>query len=540
MNNPDEKTAVEQFGKGDKYFGICVMMCTMPGLPMFGHGQIEGYAEKYGMEYRRAYYNETPDQWLVDRHAREISPLLHRRRVFAGVDNFLLYDVYAPEGHVEENVFAYSNSFENEKGLVIYHNRFADTRGWIRTSAAYAVKTGNGDEKVLVQRELKDGLGLRADDGVYYIFRDSITGLEYIRNGRELCEHGFYIELGAYKYHVFMDWREVIDDEEQRYTKLAEFLKGGGVPSMDEAAREVFARPVLVPFRELANAGFYRYLLEKRVDDEAAEPDATLLAEVLTKTQHVVDGIQYLLKIDPADTIVPAATRSDFAAILRLPIIAARSPLPKSRKYAAAVQYLQANLQPETETETLAWATLFSWASVRSLGRATGEAEAIVRSRNYLDEWLLGRTAAQTLTALGIADWQAAETANLIKVLTTQQQWYAAEAPVKKRVAQLLDTLLADKDARAYLKVNRYNEIEWYNKEAFEQLLWGLFAVAAIDVMASEENDPAAVADALVAAYDVIKKLQDAQADSEYQVEKLKSAVMPAPATRARKAAADA
>jgi hypothetical protein len=23
MNNPDEKTAVEQFGKGDKYFGIC-------------------------------------------------------------------------------------------------------------------------------------------------------------------------------------------------------------------------------------------------------------------------------------------------------------------------------------------------------------------------------------------------------------------------------------------------------------------------------------------------------------------------------------
>ncbi len=58
MNNPDEKTAVEQFGKGDKYFGICVLMSTLPGLPMFGHGQMEGYAEKYGMEYRRAYLNE--------------------------------------------------------------------------------------------------------------------------------------------------------------------------------------------------------------------------------------------------------------------------------------------------------------------------------------------------------------------------------------------------------------------------------------------------------------------------------------------------
>ena len=36
MNNPDEETAVEQFGKGDKYFGIATLMATLPGLPMFG------------------------------------------------------------------------------------------------------------------------------------------------------------------------------------------------------------------------------------------------------------------------------------------------------------------------------------------------------------------------------------------------------------------------------------------------------------------------------------------------------------------------
>lgn len=46
------------FGKDDKYFGVCVMMVTMPGLPMFAHGQIEGFSERYGMEYQRAYYNE--------------------------------------------------------------------------------------------------------------------------------------------------------------------------------------------------------------------------------------------------------------------------------------------------------------------------------------------------------------------------------------------------------------------------------------------------------------------------------------------------
>ena len=35
-------------------------MATMPGLPMFGHGQIEGFAEKYGMEYRRARWTSSP------------------------------------------------------------------------------------------------------------------------------------------------------------------------------------------------------------------------------------------------------------------------------------------------------------------------------------------------------------------------------------------------------------------------------------------------------------------------------------------------
>ena len=58
MNNPDEETAAVQFGTGDKYFGVCTLMVTMPGLPMFGHGQIEGFTEKYGMEFTRAQWDE--------------------------------------------------------------------------------------------------------------------------------------------------------------------------------------------------------------------------------------------------------------------------------------------------------------------------------------------------------------------------------------------------------------------------------------------------------------------------------------------------
>jgi glycosidase len=259
MNNPDERTAVDQFGKDDKYFGVATMMVTMPGLPMWGHGQVEGFTEKYGMEYRRAYWDETPDQHLIWRHEREVFPLMHKRYVFAGVEQFLLYDFYTPDGAVNEDVFAYSNRHGDERSLVLFHNRYATVRGWVRTSAAFAVKTGNGDEKVLVQRSIIEGMGLPGGENDFVIFRDVASNLEYIRGGRELAEAGLYVELGAYKYHVFLDWRAV-HDSDGRYHNIAAYLAGRGVPSVEDALRETFLAPVLVPFRELVSAATIRAL----------------------------------------------------------------------------------------------------------------------------------------------------------------------------------------------------------------------------------------------------------------------------------------
>ena len=159
MSNPDERTAIDQFGKGDKCFGVATMMATLPGLPMFGHGQIEGFTEKYGMEYQRPRYDETPDQWLVERHEREIAPLLQRRWLFAESSNFLLYDFFQDAGAVDENVFAYSNRNGGERALVVYNNRYGTAHGTIDFSAAYADK-GAGQ---LRQQRLSEGLGLNPD-----------------------------------------------------------------------------------------------------------------------------------------------------------------------------------------------------------------------------------------------------------------------------------------------------------------------------------------------------------------------------------------
>ncbi len=239
MNNPDEKTAAEQFGTTDKYFGVCTLMVTLPGLPMIGHGQIEGYREKYGMEYRHAKWDESVDDGLVRGHEWRIFPLTHRRALFANVEDFRLYDFYTLNPHsveasgtVNEDVFAYSNRNGNERGLVIYHNKYAETRGWIQNSAASMDKASGK----LVQKTLSEALSLPKD--TYVLFKDYVTGLEYIRSCQELTDKGLYVELGGYQCHVFLDWRFVNGEQWQ---VVCESLNGAGVPSAYGKFDEMFS-----------------------------------------------------------------------------------------------------------------------------------------------------------------------------------------------------------------------------------------------------------------------------------------------------------
>lgn len=216
LNNPDEETAVAQFGDNDKYFGVTLLMITMPGLPMFGHGQIEGFSEKYGMEYRRAYKNESVNQALVERHEREIFPLLHLRHLFAHVNDFHFYDFYKSDGTVDENVFAYSNGWGESKVLVFYHNRFAETSGWIKQSCAWLDK-GSGE---LRRINLDFALGLRREKGTFVRFKELISGREYTLSTEDIFEHGFYIHLKAYEYRVFTDFKVVSNINEDKEEQM--------------------------------------------------------------------------------------------------------------------------------------------------------------------------------------------------------------------------------------------------------------------------------------------------------------------------------
>jgi len=524
MNNPDEETAVAQFGKDDKYFGVCMMMATLPGLPMFGHGQIEGFGEKYGMEYRRAYWDEQADSHLVQRHEREIFPLLRRRYLFAEVRDFLLYDFYTPEGYVNEDVFAYSNRAGAERALVVYHNKYAEARGWIRTSVAYSVRAGDG-ERDLVQKSLGEGLGLHADDNHFCIFRDDVSGLEFIRNSQELFDTGLYVELGAYKFHVFLDFREVRDDEWHQYAHLTAYLNGRGVPSIEEALKEVLLQPVHAPFKELVNAGMFGRLIDARVTDPDGGLDAHLMDEVEGVTVQLLTEARQFVGGSGDEAAIAAAIaasiaqdiRRELEAVLQLPILESRYPSPKNSKYKAAVNYLNADLVDAPAI----WGGILSWLFVHSLGRALDESDFEGQSRSWIDEWLLGKIIAGALRDLGLDDEAAWWLVATLKLLTTHQSWFQARTPGKQEAYRVLETWLRDSEVQSFIQVNRYQDVLWFNKEAFEQLLWWMLIPAVVTLSADASRPATEVAGGITDCYQIIQQLLRAGLDSEYQLEKL-------------------
>lgn len=538
MNNPDERTAVDQFGKQDKYFGVCTMMVTLPGLPMFGHGQLEGYTEKYGMEYRRAYWDEQPDDDLIERHKRQIFPLLKKRYLFSQVQDFLLYDFYSTEGYVNEDVFAYSNRAGNERVLVVYHNKFATAKGWIRISAAYSTKS-DSSEHMLVQKHLGEGLGLSNDGNTYCIFRDPVNNLEYIRNSKELHENGLYIELDAYKCQVFTSFHEIQDNVWHQYANLAAYLNGHGVPNMDDALKEIFLQPIHQAYRELVNAGYFRWIISTRLI-AFDEPEASqlhigtteqVLLEAQNKVTHLVDEVNRSTQSVGDMLAIAEAVRRQLVSILDLPLFQEKYPLPHSRKYQQAMKYLHAGnmkTSPWKNGDAYAWSVILGWLFTSILGKTISIDDYEEISRSWMDEWMLNKIFVSTLNDLGLderSNWRAV---TLVKLLISHHTWWMSlDASQTKRnlpaAYQILSSILSDSDVLNYLGVNRYQDVLWFNKEAYEDLLWWLFIIATVEISSSQVMGGQAIEPSkiILHCYNEISNLLIQAQVSGYKLEKL-------------------
>jgi hypothetical protein len=205
--------------------------------------------------------------------------------------------------------------------------------------------------------------------------------------------------------------------------------------------------------------------------------------------------------------------RAELAAILQLPALDRSGALDR-----AAIAEVQAGL---ADTAGI-WNCLFGWAFIHALGKVTAGTDFAEQSRSWMDEWLLGRIVAGTLRELGDDEQQAALAVTVIKQLTSYQSWF--EAPELDHAYQLVETLFSDAEVQLLLRVNRYQDVLWFDKHAFERLLWWMLTVAVVSLSAGADTTADTAADtagAIGAAHRTITQLRAAAEAAGYQVEKL-------------------
>jgi glycosidase len=510
MSNPDEKTALEQFGKGDKYIGVATVLATIPGLPMLGHGQVEGFGEKYGMEFRRAFHDEQPDPWLVERHEREIFPLLHARGRYAEVAEFRLYDCVRDDGSIDENVLAYSNGHGPTRSLVVYHNRFASTAGRIRESAAFAVKQPDGS-RPLRHSTLAEALGVDDGDAVFVGYRDVHAGLEYLRSVEDFRREGLWLQLDAYACRVFGEFRELADPAGV-WRRLSGHLGGRGVPSLDDSLRELELEPVYAALGEALGAStdgrgaaIRRFVRAVR-DATGTTGDPAIVAAVATARLSALDELA-------GDTARARAQAGDGHISSHGPpdgdVLAPVRPAFADRWHRAV---------------------LSGWSMLEPIGKLAAGSMTGPTSRAWFDELRLAPVVARILreTDRGLdegAAWSAAERVRTLLALPRPSN--VGGKTQAERARRLVDAWLSHPDVRPFIRVNTWEEVEWFGRSEWRELLDWALLLDAIELEAERARSPEARSTELRDAVKLALDLAALGEDAGFRVDRLREAVSP-------------
>ncbi len=518
MSNPDEQTAIAQFGKDDKYFGIVLMMVTLPGLPMFGHGQIEGYTEKYGMEYKRAYYDEYPDGQLVLRHEHEVFPIMKRRHLFSDVKNFEVYDFQDSRGHVNQNVFAYSNMSGGERALIFFHNKFQECKGRIRMAALKS--TAEGGERRSEERSLGQALAINYGDNYFYVFKDYKSDLEYIRTGKEIHDQGMYAELRAFEYHIFLDFREIYDDGGD-YHAIARKLHGGGVQSIGCLLVEMRQAPIHEAVIALLSEEIVTTFKAHSLRTARTAAKAIQIGEIQLRFESFSNEVKKHTRSSADLKAIGSMFLHDIeaaGAIWRIlqPVRGKKSKKPSTDWESGFRKSKLFKMLPQSAGSGL----LFSWIIVDKLSQF-GPEDAPPSARTELIASLnLDKPFRKTFLAAGRSREQLQRDICLLRIMTKHRSFLTAADEHNRflRMEQLFD----DFDVREFIKVNLYNGTWYYNKECFSEMMQWLFFVSLIHEWNIEESPGSANVLKASQKFSFMNEVEQLSDRSEYDIEKLR------------------
>ena len=462
---------------------------------MFGHGQIEGYREKYGMEFKKSYWNEYPNQELILRHEKDIFPLLHKRYLFSEVKNFYFFNYVTNDGHVNENVFAYTNRVADEKAIIIYNNCYLQTSGWIKQSEPVRQITEN-----LISSSLINALEINKNERFFLIFRDQVTGLEYIRANKTLHDDGFFTQLNGYQYHAFVEFRE-IEDFDGLYCEVCNFLNGKGVPGIEEVIQQILVKSVHLALKKNYN----QQLISDFYELETLNQNLDLYRN---NHKDFLSSIKDYLNLNFSLN----STIREFDTTIKIYqfLISSKSKFEYLEKIQTKIIK---NLKiPDNQL------IFFAWLLLQGIGTVHSKEDWEKQSRSMIDELFLNKIIDEV--QLPKQNLDSGSLCNIVMILTEYQRWFEKIKGLDISWKEQIKLFLSDFNVRSFVNINRYNDVLWFNKESMYILIEWLETVACFNIMKVNYPSMENISSELKQLYEIIAFIYNGIENSEYKLHK--------------------
>jgi hypothetical protein len=368
------------------------------------------------------------------------------------------------------------------------------------------------------QRTLGESFGLASEPAACVAYRNAFTGLEYLHRARDLAERGMNLELRAYQTNVFLDWRDLRDRPDCPWGALCDRLAGRGVPSLEDALRDLQLTPVHDALRALVDPALAETLAgcaAMKEDPERTECASSaietfgkravvLLAEIeryAASGAGKAAGIAAENERHGNESVTQHSLARRLEEALRLPALYRRAHA-RWPTDANTVLPIDNGVSPQTVS---VWRTVLAWCVLEAAGRRHGPSDPDAAAARLFDALRLRAPLAESFAGRRAPEdehWRAAARLRASFALAARSAPY---------------NWVHDPDVAWLIGVHPHEGANYLVKEHFERLLWWMILPDLLKA-AGEENPDLGRFDLVK---DEIDERMEAVAKGGYKVETL-------------------
>ena len=320
---------------------------------------------------------------------------------------------------------------------------------------------------------LAQGLALESGDDVFIIFRDLITNQEYIRRSRELHNDGLYVEMDAYRFHVFTDFRHVHDGPDHLFSRLHDEIQGAGVDSIQKKFREMSLAPLHQSFEKLIHSPPFVAFLNryKIITDDQFRPESN--ADVILSVRHFIN----IIREYASDIIFDV----DLSQIVLNRLDSAVDNAHLTGLAARTGEMVWFDVEQLEFRHNWRWFFIILFTEIAGLSPRG----ASHHGGTIFEEYLLEGMIREWLSSYELDSAMITDELCLLRALLSFPPDYLFGTHGPGSDFDVLEELFKDKDVRSFLRVNKHKDSYWFNKEQFHSFLSALAVSTVLQISGS-------------------------------------------------------